>query len=67
MRFVVEIDDEQYERLEKILDKSGTTLAEAIADFFDDLDDTHIAGERLAEITSGVEQVIPWEQVKVAL
>jgi predicted DNA-binding protein len=67
MRFVVEMDDEQYRRLEKILEKSGTTLTEAITDFFDDLDDAKIAEERLSEITSGAEQVIPWEQVRVAL
>jgi hypothetical protein len=30
MRFVVEMDDDQYSRLEKILEKSGTTLTEAI-------------------------------------
>ena len=66
MRFVVEMDDEQYKRLEKVLEKSGTTLTEAIADFFDDLDDAHVAKERLSEVASGAEQVIPWEQIKVA-
>jgi predicted DNA-binding protein len=67
MRFVVEMDDDQYRRLEKILGKSGTTLTEAITDFFDDLDDASVAEERLAEVASGEEQVIPWEQVRVAL
>ena len=67
MRFVVEMDDEQYKRLENILEKSGTTLTEAITDFFDDLDDANVAEERISEIESGAEQVIPWEQVKVAL
>ena len=67
MRFVVEMEDEQYKRLEKILKKSGSTLTDAITDFFDDLDDAHVAEERLSEVASGTEQVIPWEQVKVAL
>ncbi|MDR1322994.1 MAG: hypothetical protein LBK68_00985 [Candidatus Margulisbacteria bacterium] len=67
MRFVVEMDDEQYQRLEKTLKKSGTTITEAIADFFDDLDDVHLAKERLSEVASGTEQTIPWEQVRVAL
>jgi predicted DNA-binding protein len=67
MRFVVEMDDDQYSRLEKILEKSGTTLTEAITDFFDDLDDANVAEERLSEIASGEEQVIPWEQIRVAL
>ena len=67
MRFVVEMDDEQYKRLEKVLESSGTTLTEAITDFFDDLDDTNVAEERLAEVASGAAQVIPWEQVKVAV
>jgi predicted DNA-binding protein len=67
MRFVVEMDDDQYKRLEKILGKSGTKLSEAIADFFDDLDDASVAEERLAEVASGEEQIIPWEQVRVAL
>ena len=67
MRFAVEMDDEQYKRLEKIMEKSGTTLPEAITDFFDDLDDAHVARERLSEVASGEEQVVPWEQVKVAL
>ena len=52
MRFVVEMDDEQYKRLEQILEKSGTTLTEAISDFFDDLDDVHVAKERLSEVVS---------------
>ncbi|GBR77147.1 hypothetical protein NO2_1578 [Candidatus Termititenax persephonae] len=67
MRFVVEMDDEQYQRLEKTLKKSGTTITEAIADFFDDIDDVHLAEERLSEVVSGAEQTIPWEQVKIAL
>ena len=67
MRFVVEMDDGQYKRLEKILKKSGTSLTDAITDFFDDLDDTHVAEERLSEVASGAEQVIPWEQVRVVL
>jgi predicted DNA-binding protein len=67
MRFVVEMDDEQYQRLEKTLKKSGMTITEAIADFFDDLDDVQLAKERLSEVASGAEQIIPWEQVRVAL
>ena len=67
MRFVVEMDDEQYNRLEGYLSKSGSTLTEAIADFFDDLDDEQVAKERILEIASGEEQTIPWEQVRVAL
>jgi predicted DNA-binding protein len=42
-------------------------LTEAIADFFDDLDDANVAEERLSEIASGKEQVILWEQIRVAL
>ena len=67
MRFVVEMDDEQYNRLEEYLSKSGSTLTEAIADFFDDLDDAQVAKERILEIASDKEQTIPWEQVRVAL
>ena len=67
MRFIVEMEDEQYKRLEKILEKSGITLTEAITDFFDDLDDANVAEERLAEVASGAEQVISWEQIKIAL
>jgi predicted DNA-binding protein len=67
MRFVVEMDDEQYRRLEKNLEKSGTALTEAITDFFDDLDDANVAEERLSEIASGEEHIIPWEQIRVAL
>ena len=67
MRFVVEMDDEQYNRLEEYLSKSGSTLAEVIADFFDDLDDAQVAKERILEIASGKEQTIPWEQIKIAL
>ena len=67
MRFVVEMDDDQYKRLEKILRKSGSTITEAIADFFDDLDDVNVAEERLSEVASGTEQTIPWEQIRIAL
>jgi predicted DNA-binding protein len=67
MRFVVEMNDEQYKRLEKTLKKSGSTITEAIADFFDDMDDAQVAEERLSEVASGAEQVIPWEQVRIAL
>jgi predicted DNA-binding protein len=67
MRFVVEMDDEQYKRLEQTLKKSGSAITEVIADFFDDMDDAQVAEERLSEVASGAEQVIPWEQVRIAL
>jgi predicted DNA-binding protein len=57
MRFVIEMDDDQYRRLERNLEKLGATLTEAISDFFDDLDDANVAEERLSEIASGKEQV----------
>jgi predicted DNA-binding protein len=64
MKFVVEMTDDQHNRLEKILGKSGTTIADAIADFFDDLDDTYTAEERIAEIEQGLENSISWSQVR---
>jgi predicted DNA-binding protein len=64
MKFMVEMDDDQYNRLEKILGKSGSTIADAIADFFDDLDDTYTARERIAEIEQGFASSISWSQVR---
>jgi hypothetical protein len=64
MRFTVEMDDAQYRRLGTILSDSGTTLEEALTDFFDDLDDSYTAQERLEAINTHRERLIPWAQVR---
>jgi hypothetical protein len=64
MRFTVEMDDAQYRRLETILTCTGTTLEEVLTDFFDDLDDSYTAQERLEAINTHRERLIPWAQVR---
>jgi predicted DNA-binding protein len=41
-------------------------MEDAIADFFDDLDDSFVAEERIAAVQSGRERVIPWAEVRAA-
>jgi hypothetical protein len=64
MRFTVEMDDAQYGRLETLLVGAGTTIEDTIADFFDDLDDSFVAEERIVAVNSGRERVIPWAEVR---
>jgi predicted DNA-binding protein len=66
MRFTIEMDDAQYERLETLLADTGTTIEDVIADFFDDMDDSFVAEERIAALKNGKECVIPWTQVRAS-
>jgi predicted DNA-binding protein len=60
------MDDEQYQRLETQLANAGATMEDAIADFFDDMDDSFVAEQRLAAVHSGTERIIPWAEVRAS-
>jgi hypothetical protein len=52
MRFTIEMDDGQYQRLTTQLANAGVTMEDAIVE------------QRLVAVYSGMERIIPWAEVR---
>ena len=66
-RVAFQLPDTVFERLQKLAARTGRSeteyMIEAIREYLDDLEDVHIAEQRLKEIHEGRAQTVPLEKV----
>ena len=66
-RVAFQLPDTVFERLQKLAARTGRSeteyMIEAIREYLDDLEDLHLAGQRLKDIHEGKSQIVPLEKV----
>ena len=66
-RVAFQLPDTVFERLQKLTARTGRSeteyMIEAIREYLDDLEDLHLAEQRLKDIREGKSQTVPLEKV----
>ena len=66
-RVAFQLPDTVFERLQKLAARTGRSeteyMIEAIREYLDDLEDLHLAEQRLKDIHEGKSQTVPLEKV----